>query len=217
MPSPGVMVTAFIDGADLGRGGRARRTPARRAAAAPLPHRMPRQVSGAGFLFWPFHVIRDYARTLRAASRTREGVPGFLALAERAGGAQVPLPIVFGHHDLLPANFLDDGDRLWLIDFEYAGFGTAMFDLAGAASNAGMPPEARTRCCRLFRATRRPALRRAFDAMQAPRCCARRCGPWSRTCTCRARRRLRAYARREPRAARPRRARPPTAAHGEQT
>jgi thiamine kinase-like enzyme len=52
--------------------------------------------------------------------------------------AQVPMPIVFGHHDLLPANFIDDGDRLWLIDFEYAGFGTAMFDLAGVASNAGM-------------------------------------------------------------------------------
>ena len=51
---------------------------------------------------------------------------------------QEPLPVVFGHNDLLPANFLDDGDRLWLIDFEYAGFNTAMFDLAGAASNAGM-------------------------------------------------------------------------------
>jgi thiamine kinase-like enzyme len=48
------------------------------------------------------------------------------------------MPIIFGHHDLLPANFLDDGKKLWLIDFEYAGFGTAMFDLAGAASNSQM-------------------------------------------------------------------------------
>ena len=46
--------------------------------------------------------------------------------------------MTFGHNDLLPANFLDDGERLWLIDFEYAGLNTAMFDLAGAASNAGM-------------------------------------------------------------------------------
>ena len=61
-----------------------------------------------------------------------------LALAEELEQAQVALPIVFGHNDLLPANFLDDGNRLWLIDFEYAGFSTAMFDLAGAASNAGM-------------------------------------------------------------------------------
>jgi len=41
----------------------------------------------------------------------------------------------------LPANFIDDGDRIWLIDFEYAGFNTSMFDLAGAASNAGMSEE----------------------------------------------------------------------------
>jgi thiamine kinase-like enzyme len=54
---------------------------------------------------------------------------------------QQPLPIVFGHNDLLPANFLDDGEKLWLIDFEYAGFGTAMFDLAGASSNGLMHPD----------------------------------------------------------------------------
>jgi thiamine kinase-like enzyme len=56
---------------------------------------------------------------------------GYLALAEELEAAQVPLPVVFGHNDLLPANILDDGRRLWLIDFEYAGFNTAMFDLAG--------------------------------------------------------------------------------------
>ena len=26
------------------------------------------------------------------------------------------LPVVFGHHDLLPTNFMDDGQRLWLIE-----------------------------------------------------------------------------------------------------
>ena len=38
---------------------------------------------------------------------------------------------------LLPANFLEADSRLWLIDFEYAGYSTAMFDLAGLSSNAG--------------------------------------------------------------------------------
>jgi thiamine kinase-like enzyme len=42
---------------------------------------------------------------------------------------------VFGHHDLLPGNFIDDGRRLWLIDWEYGAFGTAMFDLANLSSN----------------------------------------------------------------------------------
>ena len=46
-----------------------------------------------------------------------------------------PFDMVFGHNDLLAANLLDDGDRLWLIDWEYAGFNTPLFDLGGVASN----------------------------------------------------------------------------------
>lgn len=100
---------------------------------------MPAHVTGAGFMFWVFHVIRDYARTLElGGSRMAGELPSYLRLAEALEAAQTPLPIVFGHNDLLPANILDDGQRLWLIDFEYAGFNTAMFDLAGLASNAGM-------------------------------------------------------------------------------
>ena len=82
-----------------------------------------RTCRGAGFMFWVFHVIRDYARTLEAGnSRMRLQLPRYLALADEMERGAVPLPIVFGHNDLLPANILDDGDRLWLIDFEYAGF-----------------------------------------------------------------------------------------------
>ena len=90
-----------------------------------------------GFMFWVFHVIRDYAHTLREnKSPHLPLLESFLKQAHILEAAQQPMPIVFGHHDLLPANFLDDGEKLWLIDFEYAGFGTAMFDLAGASSNA---------------------------------------------------------------------------------
>jgi len=46
-----------------------------------------------------------------------------------------PYEIVFGHNDLLPANFLDDGSRLWVIDWEYAGYNTPLFDLGGLSSN----------------------------------------------------------------------------------
>ncbi|MGS1094926.1 phosphotransferase [Aquamicrobium terrae] len=104
--------------------------------------KMPHHVSGPGFMFWPFHVVRDYARTLdEGGSRMAEHLPTYLAMADELEAAQIPLPIVFGHNDLLPANLLDDGRRLWLIDFEYAGFSTAMFDLAGLSSNAGFSPE----------------------------------------------------------------------------
>jgi thiamine kinase-like enzyme len=43
--------------------------------------------------------------------------------------------LVFGHNDLLAANFIDDGDRIWLIDWDYAGFNSPLFDLGGLASN----------------------------------------------------------------------------------
>jgi thiamine kinase-like enzyme len=139
---PGVMVTAFLAaktyGADDVRANAGRIAKLVRA----FHDEMPKHVSGAGFMFWPFHVIRDYARTLAAGnSRMTQALPGYLALADELERAQVALPVIFGHNDLLPANFLDDGKRLWLIDFEYAGFSTAMFDLAGAASNAGMSAE----------------------------------------------------------------------------
>ncbi|MEO5324992.1 phosphotransferase family protein [Mesorhizobium sp. CC13] len=129
---------------------------------------MPRHVFGPGFMFWAFHVIRDYARTLAAGgSRMTAELPRYLDLAERLEKAQAPLPIIFGHNDLLPANFLDDGDRLWLIDFEYAGFSTAMFDLAGAASNAGMSVEESDELLAVYFGGRPDqAIRRSHAAMQ---------------------------------------------------
>lgn len=137
--TPGVIVTTFLGartyGADDVRANRERIATLLRS----FHEEMPRHISGPGFMFWVFHVIRDYARTLDAGgSRMTAELPGFLELAEELERAQMPLPVIFGHNDLLPANFLDDGTRLWLIDFEYAGFNTAMFDLANAASNAGM-------------------------------------------------------------------------------
>ncbi len=164
--APGVMVARYIEARTLGPDD-VRADPGRIARLLRDFHtRMPAQVSGAAFLFWPFHVIRDYARTL-ASTRHAGALAPFQALGAEMEAAQVPLPIVFGHHDLLPANFLDDGARLWLIDYEYAGFGTALFDLAGAASNAGMSgDEAHDLMATYFGASPEPELLRAFDAMQ---------------------------------------------------
>ncbi len=136
---PGVMVSAFVGAKTYGAGD----VRANRLRIARLMRdfhtTMPKYVSGAGFMFWVFHVNRDYARTLSVGkSRMADRLPEFMALNDALESVQAPLPIVFGHNDLLPANFLDDGEKLWLIDFEYAGFNTAMFDLAGAASNAEM-------------------------------------------------------------------------------
>lgn len=131
-------------------------------------HDMPQHVHGPGFMFWVFHVVRDYARSLKAGgSRMTAQLPYYLALADELEAAQAPLPIIYGHNDLLSANLLDDGDRLWLIDFEYAGFNTAMFDLAGLSSNSGMTePEAELLLEAYFGREPDAPIRKAHAAMQ---------------------------------------------------
>jgi thiamine kinase-like enzyme len=130
---PGVMVTSFIEGKTFSAAD-VRANAVRIGRVIRDFHSiLPQMITGPGFMFWVFHVIRDYAHTLRNA-----GVGDFLAQSRAFEAAQIPMPIIFGHNDLLPANFIDDGHKLWLIDFEYAGFGTAMFDLAGASSNSQM-------------------------------------------------------------------------------
>lgn len=166
--APGVSVVEFLNACTWGAED-LRANPERLGDLLRRFHRdMPAHIAGAAFLFWPFHVIRDYARTLRAGdSAFTPDLPAFLSLNAELEAAQIPLPLIFGHHDLLPANFLDDGTRLWLIDYEYAGFGTALFDLAGAASNAGMTPDETDRLLIAYFGTPPDTpLRRAFDAMQ---------------------------------------------------
>jgi thiamine kinase-like enzyme len=52
-------------------------------------------------------------------------------IEERRRGA----PILSCHNDLLNANFIGDGSRLWIVDWEYAGMGDPFFDLGNFAVN----------------------------------------------------------------------------------
>jgi thiamine kinase-like enzyme len=49
-----------------------------------------------------------------------------------------PLPTVPCHNDLLAENFIDDGDRLWLIDYEYSGNNDPCFELGNIWSEADL-------------------------------------------------------------------------------
>ena len=42
------------------------------------------------------------------------------------------------NNDLLPANFIDDGSKIWLIDYEYSGNNDPCFELGNIWSEAGM-------------------------------------------------------------------------------
>jgi thiamine kinase-like enzyme len=103
---------------------------------------IPQFLRGPGVMFWVFHVVRDYGHTLREGnSRHLAILDDLLARAARLEAAVGPIDVVFGHNDLLAANFIDDGARLWLVDWEYAGFNSPLFDLGGLASNSEFSPE----------------------------------------------------------------------------
>jgi thiamine kinase-like enzyme len=158
---PGIMVLRFIEGRMFAEADLANNIGRLVPLLKDCHTKVGRQVRGPVNAFWVFHVIRDYVILL-------DGDRRYLEWADRFEQAQVPLPIVFGHHDLLPGNFIDDGQRLWLIDWEYGGFGTAMFDLANLSSN-GAFGEAQDAALldAYFEGKVADDLRRAFRAMKA--------------------------------------------------
>ena len=60
---------------------------------------------------------------------------GYWTKAEKLEKLSSPREIVFGHNDLLAANFLDDGSKIWVVDWEYGGFNDPLFDIGGLSSN----------------------------------------------------------------------------------
>jgi len=97
---------------------------------------IPKNIYGQSLIFWVFHVIRNYAKFLKDNnSFYNKLLNNLLEKSEKLEVISSPYEIVFGHNDLLPANFLDDGSRIWVIDWEYAGYNSPLFDLGGLASN----------------------------------------------------------------------------------
>ncbi len=140
---PGALVLDFIEGQTLSEAEvRDDRRLARILPVIKSCHReLPKHFRGPALIFWVFHVLRDYAASLTAGnSRHLDKLAGLMAQAERLEDAVGPIELVYGHNDLLPANFIDDGDKIWLIDWDYGGFNSPLFDLGGLASNNGLSP-----------------------------------------------------------------------------
>jgi thiamine kinase-like enzyme len=93
--------------------------------------------------FDSFRVVEEYRET--AASRGGEIPEAYEEAHERAGQIESalsgpehdPVPC---HNDLLAGNFLRGSERIWIVDWEYAGMGDRYFDLANFAINNELPP-----------------------------------------------------------------------------
>ena len=103
---------------------------------------IPKHFRGPALVFWPFHACRNYILTAREGnSRMIDSLPRFLDINAELEKSVAEIKLVFGHNDLLAANFIDDGKRIWLLDWDYAGYNTALFDLANLSSNNALSAE----------------------------------------------------------------------------
>jgi len=92
--------------------------------------------------FDSFRVVEAYRATAREHG---VAVPSAYEVAkevaDRIERRRSGAPLRPCHNDLLNANFIDDGIRLWLVDWEYAGMGDPFFDLGNFAVNHELPEE----------------------------------------------------------------------------
>ena len=134
--SKGVLILDYIEGVTLSADGIKDKLESIIPLLKKIHYEIPKKLYGQSLIFWVFHVIKNYAKFLRDHKSSYSNLlPDLLSQSAKLEKNSSPYQIVFGHNDLLPANFLDDGSRFWVIDWEYAGFNTPLFDLGGLASN----------------------------------------------------------------------------------
>jgi thiamine kinase-like enzyme len=72
--------------------------------------------------------------------------------------ARHPLAFVPCHNDLLAENWLDDGTRLWIVDYEYSGMNDPAFELGNTCQELGYDQEQASELCRAYFGEATPAL-----------------------------------------------------------
>jgi thiamine kinase-like enzyme len=96
------------------------------------------------FRFELFSMIDDYLKLLKTKSVSfPDGYAEAVAAADgvrRALNAH-PLPLVACHCDPLSENFLDTGERMWIVDWEYSGMNDPVWDVGDFAVEAQLTPE----------------------------------------------------------------------------
>ncbi len=134
--SDGILVLDYIESTTLSSDGVKKNIKSIIPLIKKIHHEIPKNLFGQSVIFWVFHVIRNYVKFLNDNKSVHIKIlSDLISKSEYLEKNSSPYEIVFGHNDLLPANFLDDGSKIWIIDWEYAGFNTPLFDLGGLSSN----------------------------------------------------------------------------------
>ena len=111
-------------------------------------------------LFVPFRIVEAY-RALAQARGVAIPVEYDLAqsVARRIELAFLTSPVELRpcHNDLLNANFIDDGARIRIVDWEYAGMGDPFFDLGNFSINHELTPDEDAELLEAYDGEARPA------------------------------------------------------------
>ncbi len=138
LPELGVLVIGYIDGVTFEKS--SFRDPGVLARAAGAIHRLH---DGPRFTgdFDMFARQPRYLRTVHENGyRLFDGYESYDEAFHRVGAAlQVRAePTVPCNNDLLAENFIDDGEQVWLIDYEYSGNNDACFELGNTSTECDL-------------------------------------------------------------------------------
>jgi thiamine kinase-like enzyme len=111
-----------------------------------------------------FDMFHTVERWLRICDEREIAIPdglaerlGRLRLAARALAVLAPASVP-SHNDLSSDNVIDDGRRLWLIDFEYSGNNDPCYDIADLASQASLDNDRAAMLCEAYFGVADPAM-----------------------------------------------------------
>jgi aminoglycoside phosphotransferase (APT) family kinase protein len=146
----GYLVTGFIEGRPIPEA--EMRTPERLRAVGATLRRIHDGPAIPG-LFVPYRIVEAY----RAMAMSRGvvippeyGLAGAISRRIELACLTAPLELRPCHNDLLNANFIDDGARIRIVDWEYAGMGDPTFDLGNFSSNHELDAEADAELLRAY-------------------------------------------------------------------
>ena len=140
----GVMVTRYVEGSVTMTPQKFRERPGAPGRAGAVLRQLHRSNA---LLCVPLRAVRDDRRVPQGAGGQGRGAAGGLprASSPEAGGVRAALgaralPLAACHCDPLCENFLDTGERMWLVDWEYSGMNDPLWDLGD------LSVEGRLRC-----------------------------------------------------------------------
>ena len=137
------MFSRFIDGSVTMTPEEFSRRPGSAARAGAALRKMHDVAEPFEFRFELFSMIDEYLRILD--ERKAELPEGYAAVVESAQPVREalegnPMPLAPCHCDPLCENFLDTGEKMWIVDWEYSGMNDPMWDLGDLSVEAGFTP-----------------------------------------------------------------------------